>query len=125
MCIKSIKTKIAKRNIPVWKIFNNLNVDRFNNFELYKLPFRLGDLSDVLRYKSSSGPGYHCFGSYRSAENYANIMNNNSRRCTEDRTIVKLQIPKGYSYTKGIILSGYIGAGMKCICSNKLINPEF
>ena len=134
MClIKGEKVKIAKKDIPVWKVFEIKHSEYLllfrsvTGYEYRNITTRdrlSAKLSLVIRNKSwgfDSGYGFHSFKNLNLATSYKESI---SRNGTRRYAIKKLIIPEGTKYENGMIDYGLLGSGMIAIRSEYLKEPK-
>jgi hypothetical protein len=133
MCIKAKKNdiiRVAEKNLVVYKVFLSyykklvLPFRRVNGIDQYKLTkvslthSTINHVVNTRAYGFNYGFGYHSFGSLKQAELYKIKMNH------KHKVIVKMIIPKGTVYERGIIQHGYVGSGLRATRSEFLQLPK-
>lgn len=111
-----IKYKIAKEEIPVWKVFIRCRIHG-----KYETPFYFKS-QEVIDRIVKHRIGIFAFLTELSAEGFKEKL---SRKRKAEYIVVKYIIPKSEKYRVGYLPAGCHSAGMKCIAANRiLLKPE-
>jgi len=129
MCQKDLprgELLIAREDFTVWKMADKLDdlraKNHFTKTTKGRTVFHLKGQTKTAIEDFSNGFGFSCFRTKKQAFEFLTQFNSiyPGLRLTNSVKIYKCQIPKSALYRNGSIPTGYIGAGLSCMRTNRI-----